>query len=78
MGRIGEVSRLYNESWTFRKILFPSIQYGNLISVWATAFLIPVYVVARLGLLIQAVMALRELLPGERAQLQWVNLLPHL
>jgi hypothetical protein len=58
--------------------MWASIRYISLASLWVTTLLVPIYVVARLGLLIQAVLALRNLLPGERAQVQWVNLLPHL
>lgn len=50
----------------------------NLVSLWGTAFLLPIYIVARLGLLTQALLALRYLQPGERVSVQWVNLLSHL
>lgn len=73
--------KMMNESWTKKFLLpiaRPLARHINLPSVWATALLVPIYVVARLGLLIQAGLALRDLLPGERAQVQWVNLPPHL
>jgi hypothetical protein len=37
-----------------------------------------VYIVGRAGLLVQAIVALRNLQPAERAQVNWVNFLPHL
>lgn len=38
----------------------------------------PVYVIGRVGLLVQALIALRDLQPSERAEVRWVDCLPHL
>ncbi|KAF5326786.1 hypothetical protein D9619_004211 [Psilocybe cf. subviscida] len=45
--------------------------------VWVTTTLVPVYVIARCGLVLQALVALRDLQVAERAPVNWVNLLPH-
>lgn len=46
-------------------------------SIWITATLVPVYIIARCSLLIQSLIALRDLQATERAQVNWVDLLPH-
>ncbi|KAF5318142.1 hypothetical protein D9619_012228 [Psilocybe cf. subviscida] len=46
-------------------------------SIWATILVVPVYIAARVGLLVQALFTLRDLQPAERAQVQWANFVPH-
>jgi small-conductance mechanosensitive channel len=55
-----------------------SVIYVTKTVAWVTVQLVPVYTVARFGLLVQALVALRNLQPAERAQVNWVNFLPHL
>lgn len=45
---------------------------------WISIFLAPLYVIARLGLLVEACISLRDLHPLARADLEWVNFLPHI
>lgn len=73
----GDLTTSLAASWISRVLLWIARQI-NRPSIWATVILVPVYVVARIGLLVQALVALRDLQPGERAQVQWVNFLPHL
>ncbi|KAF5318141.1 hypothetical protein D9619_012229 [Psilocybe cf. subviscida] len=60
------------------RFLTAVLRHFNQPLVWATVLLVPIYGVARLGLLVQSFLSLRHLQPGERPQVQWVNLLPHL
>lgn len=50
----------------------------NWISMMISMILMPAYVIGRVGLLVQASIALRDLQQLERAEVRWVTLLPHL
>lgn len=57
-----------------RRVMLPV----NWLSLRVTVTLLPLYVVARIGLLAQALAALRGLQPLERTEVKWVTLIPHL
>lgn len=44
---------------------------------YATSALVGIYVLARIGLLIEAFITLRDLKPGATAEVSWIELFPH-
>lgn len=48
------------------------------LTMWLTYFLVPMYVISRFGLLLQSLVALRNLESEAKFQVQWIDLLPHL
>jgi hypothetical protein len=68
----------YNELPTSGRAFFRVFERTIRPSIWVTVLIVPVYAVARVGLLLEALVALRDLQPAERAQVQWINFLPHL
>lgn len=48
------------------------------ILLWIIVLLVPVYTAARLALLTEALVALRALTPETRAQVDWVQFIPHI
>jgi hypothetical protein len=50
--------------------------YSHSILIWV--FIIPLYLIARIALLVLSLMALRALPPGAYVELNWVSFLPHI
>lgn len=76
--RIPQLPQSRPERWAQKFLVMRILNPLHWISMTISLGFMPVYVIGRVGLLVQAVIALRALQPLERAEIKWVNLLPHL